>query len=154
MRVYTGLRSLVQGKYFDAHRGVSCMIEDFQGTTFFFKIDECMCHEHFVRGRRPEQAIHSLDVEIRGKDDYNPFEVKVRVYAPSHDESVREEVCTVEVADFDKVKIAVEDDETVELTISNPFDHDAARARWPWFENHKGNMEWIGNILSEKPTQS
>ncbi|MBI2676777.1 MAG: hypothetical protein HYX21_02395 [Candidatus Yanofskybacteria bacterium] len=154
MHVYTGLRSLVKGKYFDAHRGENCMIEDLQGTMFFFKIDECMCPEHFVRGQNPQQATHSLDVDIRGENDYNPFEVKVRIYAPAENEFGREEVCTIEVADFDKVKIAIEDNETVELIIGDPFNRDAARARWPWFENHKGNMEWIGTLLSEKPTRS
>lgn len=154
MQVYTGLRSLIQGKYFNATRGVSCVIEDLQGTTFSFKIDECLCPEHFVRGRDPQQATHSLDVEISEKNGYNLFNVKVRVYTSADSESGGKKVCTIEVADFDKVKIAVEDDETIELIIGDPSDQDAARAKWPWFENHKGNMEWIGTLLPQKPTRS
>ena len=149
MKVYEGLAALLQGKYLETTRGMGGWIESVVGSIFTFRLEECRCSEHWQKHPRTDRlgwgtkdVTHSLDIN----DPDMHFEVKVRVF-----DADNEELFTVEVANPEKVRICVGGKERVELIIGAYGFRDEACQKYPWFENHKGNAEWIGDVLNEKP---
>jgi hypothetical protein len=144
MKVYEGLAALLKGKYLDTCRGMGGLIEDVSGSVFTFRIEKCSCPEHGAnRFRMTENVTHTLDVndpEIR-------FDVKIQIW-----DADNKHLFTIdEFEDLEKVRICVGDNERIELIIGAYDNTRKACQKYSWFENHKGNAEWIGNVLAKKP---